>query len=377
MKKIRYRRRRGNILVLTAFLLTVMMALLAFTVDLGVLATARNELQRTADSAALAGCWELIDSGQLSGEDNNLVLGNNARDSASQFANLNRVLGGSPSLGTSDVTVGYLNDPTNNFEPISSPAGIRPNVVQVRVQRSAAMNGNIPLFFARIIGMDSIAAEAQATAAVVGSFNGFHTPSDGSSLEILPFALDEVTWNNLLAGVASDNYKYNAETGGVTVGCDGIKEVNLYPQGTGSPGNRGTVDIGSCNNSTSDIARQIVSGISAEDFEHHGGSLEFNSSGELYLNGDTGISAGVKDELASIIGDTRIIPIFRSVAGPGNNAQYTIVKFAGVRIMNVKLTGSMSGKNVMIQPANVIAKGGIRGEVSRTNYVFSPVWLVR
>ena len=70
-----------------------------------------------------------------------------------------------------------------------------------------------------------------------------------------------------------------------------------------------------------------------------GGSLQFNASGVLHLNGDTGISAGVKDELASIIGQPRIIPIFSSVVGPGNNADYTIVKFVGVRILAVKLTG--------------------------------------
>ena len=377
MKRMRTRRRRGNILVLTAVLMTFMMAMLALAVDAGVLATARNELQRSADSAALAGCWELIDDSQLSGSVNAAIVGENARSKAGTFAGHNRIMGSVPSLASSDVTIGYLNDPGNNLEPISSPVGIMPNVVQVRVQRSAAMNGNVPLFFAKALGMDSIAAEAQATAAVVSSFNGFQTPGDGSNLGILPFALDETTWNALLAGNANDNYEFDPDTGVVTAGSDGVKEVNLYPQGTGSPGNRGTVDIGSCNNSTNDIARQITDGISPADLDHHGGSLEFDRNGEISLNGDTGISAGVKDELASIIGETRIIPIFRSVAGPGNNAQYTIVKFAGIRIMNVKLTGSMSGKNVMIQPANVVAKGGIRGSVSRTNYVYSPVWLIR
>jgi len=47
----------------------------------------------------------------------------------------------------------------------------------------------------------------------------------------------------------------------------------------------------------------------------------------------------VKDELASIVGKPRIIPIFDSVSGPGNNASYEIVAFAVVRIMDVKLTG--------------------------------------
>ena len=110
----------------------------------------------------------------------------------------------------------------------------------------------------------------------------------------------------------SDAYHWNPESKTVSVGADGFKEVNLFPQGTGSPGNRGTVDIGSSNNSTAAIAQQILYGISPADLAFHGGKLEFDSNGQLFLNGDTGISAGVKDELASIIGKPRIIPIFSS-----------------------------------------------------------------
>jgi hypothetical protein len=245
------------------------------------------------------------------------------------------------------------------------------------VQRTSAQNGEIPLFFARALGVEKATTEADATAALISGFRGFTAPADGSNLDILPFALDEQTWNNLPAQ-GSDNYSYIASSKTVGSGGDGIREVNLFPQGTGSPGNRGTVDIGSNNNSTADIARQILYGISASDLAHHGGSLEFDSNGELHLNGDTGISAGVKDELTSIIGKPRIIPIFRTVVGPGNNADYTIVKFVGIRIVAVKLTGSMASKYVMIQPCNVISKGGIyEPSATGTQYIYSPVWLVR
>ena len=69
--------------------------------------------------------------------------------------------------------------------------------------------------------------------------------------------------------------------------------------------------------------------------------------------GDTGISAGVKDELASIIGQTRIIPVFSSVSGNGNNATYVIVRWVGVRVMAVKLTGvyATAGAKAAIEAA--------------------------
>jgi hypothetical protein len=341
------------------------------------LCTVRNDLQRTADAAAIAAAWELADKDGYAATQTAANLGTNARSKAVQFAALNLVTNQSPGLASDDVTVGYMANPANPADPlVPTPAGMLPNAVAVRVQRSSTQNGQIPLFFARALGMSEASGYAQATAALVSTFAGFEAPADGSNLDLLPFALDEETWNALAVN-GTDSYCYNPSTKTVTAGCDGIKEVNLYPQGTGSPGNRGTVDIGGSNNSTADIARQILYGVSPADLAFHGGSLTF-TNGVLHLNGDTGISAGVKDELAAIIGKPRIIPIFRTVVGPGNNADYSIVKFVGIRILAVKLTGSMSTKHVTIQPANIVAKGGIyESGATGTQYVFSPVWLVR
>ncbi len=64
------------------------------------------------------------------------------------------------------------------------------------------------------------------------------------------------------------------------------------------------------------------------------------------------------------------------MSGPGNNAKYTIVKFAGVRIVYVKLTGAMNQKKVLIQPAYAVDKTAIAGGGS-SKYVFQPPYLVR
>ncbi len=54
------------------------------------------------------------------------------------------------------------------------------------------------------------------------------------------------------------------------------------------------------------------------------------------------------------------------------------MKFAGVRIMEVKLTGKMSSKRLIIQPCNVIAHGVIPSTVEgRGEYIFTPVRLIR
>jgi uncharacterized membrane protein len=363
-----------------------MAALIAFAVDVGYLQVARTQLQQSADAAALAATEELIDNEALGAVPDLSDETASARSLAVQYAAANQICSAAPTIDPNaanstagDVVIGYLQDPSDPAQSMNFSDPDRANAVQVRVRRTANSNGEVHLFFARIFGNQSQAVTATATAAILKNFGGFKAPADGSNLGILPFALDEDTWYDMLAGGGSDIWSWDETNQVISSGTDHIREVNLYPQGTGSPGNRGTVDIGSSNNSTSDIARQIVHGVNSADLSHlPGGKLALDSDGVLYLNGDTGISAGVKDELASIKGQPRVIPIFRSVTGPGNNAQYEIVLFVGVRVLDVKLTGAMSGKRVIVQPAHVKMEGGIPGGDDQTSYfVHSPVWIVR
>ena len=83
-----------------------------------------------------------------------------------------------------------------------------------------------------------------------------------------------------------DSYSYNATTGVVADGTDGILELNLYPGGGAGqlpPGNFGTVDIGSPNNSTADLTRQILYGISEDDLAYFGGTFELGVDGTIQI----------------------------------------------------------------------------------------------
>jgi Flp pilus assembly protein TadG len=375
-------KRRGATLALAAFLFAVLAGMLAFGIDVGYATASRSELQRTADSAALAGGWQLLDGivarQTLSGVQT--AVGN----TASTYAGNNPLGGRATQLAVSgeqrDVTVGKFDWNSSTWSgSVSNLADA--NAVRVRIRRNASMNGRVPLFFGPIFGREAIDMEIDAVAAMTSRIGGFDLTNTGSqNIMLLPFALDKQTWDAMMAGSASDNYSFSNNQ--VRSGKDQILEVNLYPQGTGSPGNRGTVDIGGQNNSTADIARQIVQGISAADFQAlkaSGRSLTFNSQGALYLQGDTGISAGIKDELASIIGKVRCIPIFEGVPpGNGNNAEYKIVGFEGVRILFVRLTGPMNQKQVIVQPAPMVTRGVVPSSTARvSSFVYSPVVLVQ
>ncbi|HVX62329.1 MAG TPA: pilus assembly protein TadG-related protein [Pirellulales bacterium] len=387
--------RAGNVTVLSTLLMVVFMGMAAFAVDLGYLNNSKAELQRTADAAALAAAWNLVYKGQP-GTPIDLTSGiANARADAGAYASRNPVCSSAPAIGQSgDVVIGYMADPRQPGASMSFANQNQFNAVQVTVNRNATENGKVPYFFAKIFGLTGQATSAQATAALINNVGGFQVPSGASgsyNLPILPFAEDSLTIGYLMSGAytassggavgLTDDWSWNTSTGKVEAGSDGILEFNLFPQGTGSPGNRGTVNIGVTNNSTATVVQQILNGISAADLSFYpGGQLTFNSDGVLILPGNPGISAGFKSALASIIGQTRLIPVFSQVAGNGNNADFTIVQWFGIRVMDVNLTGSMRTKHLTVQPANVFVKQGIVPSTSgtQTSYaVYSPVWLVK
>lgn len=375
------RRRRGAAIILAAFLMGVLVSMLALSIDIGYIAASKAEARRTADAAALAGAWQLVDTATQNG--NTCALLEGVNDAAKNMASLNLVCNSAPSLSIegqeTDVSIGYLSS-LESSATLNTDSNSPYRAVRVRIRKNEASNGQVPLFFARFFGQNGRDMIVESMAATAMQIKGFNSPVFGAAdLNLLPFALDDQTWIALFNGGGTDNYKFTSSNSSISSGTDGIKEVNLYPQGTGSPGNRGTVDIGNCNNSTADLSRQITGGISSQDLYDLGKPLVLDGNGTMTLNGDTGISAGVKDELASIIGQTRIIPVFSSVTGNGNNATYNIVRWVGVRIMAVKLTGSMSSKYLIVQPTSVMARNVVVGDSTRvwSDSIYSPVVLVK
>ena len=367
--------RRGSASALGVVMIGVMAVILGMTVDLGYIHVSQSELKRTSDAAALAACWELFDAKVAGVSDENAAA--QVTQSANAFSSMNRVARSAPQLSgqSDDIQLGHFDAATNQFT-MDSSADI--NAVRVSIHRQHGTNGEVPLFFGTVLGRQSQPMSSTSTAALIHNISGFYTPpTQSETIDLLPFALDEITWHAVVAGQTEDAFSWQDDR--LTSAPNGKHECNLYPQGTGSPGNCGTVDIGSSNNSTKDIARQILSGISRDDLLIMSDDFEFNSDDELFLNGDTGISAGVKDELQSIVGQTRIIPVFREVTGNGNNASYKIVKFVGVRILEVKLTGRMNQKRLIVEPAPIVARHARINLASQSSsdFVYTPVMLVK
>jgi hypothetical protein len=376
-------KRRGAVAVLTVVSSAALIGFAALAIDIGMLIDVRAELQRTADASALAGAAKLLDPARLkstAGATDQIYA---ARLEAQRVAALNTVCSVGPTVNAADILVGYLSNPSDLREALSYSDPTLFNTTQVRVRRDSSANGPIDLWFAQIFGYKTVDLSASAAATVKDGAVGYRATARTGNAGLLPLALHVDAWRALLArtGVVGDNYTFDPNTRTISQGADGIPELNLYPgSGTGQlpPGNFGTVNIGPSNNSTSHLSSQIRYGVTPEDLSYYGGELKLGPDGTLLLNGDTGLSAAIKDDLEAIKGTPRSIPLFRQVTGNGNNAMYTIVGFAGIRIMNVKLTGAMQSKHVIIEPAFVMDDSVITTAGEGTSYfVYEPPRLVR
>ncbi|MGW8257242.1 MAG: TadG family pilus assembly protein [Thermoguttaceae bacterium] len=177
-KKMAYNR-RAAVLVLSAVLMVALFAFVAFAIDLGYLVLSRTELQNAADAAALAACAYIpMDVDQ-------------ATNAAETFANSAKVAGKNVENQSVNVEYGTWDLAYRRFT-----AGTPGNAVRVTVERTGAKGGQIPLFFARIFGMQGQNISAHAVAMtnprdiafvvdLSGSMNDDTDPDYGSSTDEL------------------------------------------------------------------------------------------------------------------------------------------------------------------------------------------------
>lgn len=165
--------RRGIVVILTAFLLTVLFAFVALSVDTGRVSLTETRMQNAVDAAALAASQEISAAVYAAGQgqgsahiDANSVAISQARAMAAQVAQANGVYVDP----ANDVKFGRrnYNAATGQWSIVwnSSPF----SVVQVTARRTGsdttAPDGKFPLAFGWAVGKESVPIEASATAYV-------------------------------------------------------------------------------------------------------------------------------------------------------------------------------------------------------------------
>ncbi len=141
---------RGISLIMVAVGMFVLLGVSALAIDLAMLYVTRNEAQRAADAAALAGAQGFVASGYTSGFATQAAAQALATQRAQSIGAQNTVGGLPANIQGSDLTFDF-----------SVPENPRITVV---VQRSAARLNAMPTFFARAFGVLSADIAAKATA---------------------------------------------------------------------------------------------------------------------------------------------------------------------------------------------------------------------
>ncbi len=238
-----YRRHNecGQTIAIVAVSMVSFLAMAALAIDLTTLYVARGEIQRAADSAALAGAKAFVDSGVTSNPGNaglQAVAQQLANSYVAGAVLQNNVSGSSPQL---------VSPPTLDFSLQGNPR------ITVNLQKTS-----LPVFFARIFGTTAASVSATATAEAYnpafsqsnsGSYipsapkcvkpflvpNAYADPSNPNNPSPPPF-VDENTWQ------VNQSQQFLGKPIVLSSGCkngNGQKGCFLPPPGNPKPPNAG------------------------------------------------------------------------------------------------------------------------------------------
>jgi Flp pilus assembly protein TadG len=341
----------------------VILGMGALVIDVGKLYVARSELQRAADSAALAGTSAYLDNAGLL---QSLTLGELARERAQTYSLANWTYGVPTVLDTGDIVVGTL-DLTDPDGTLDTSGTQRFNAVQVLVRRTAdSSNGAIGYSFARIFGHADGGVVAAATAAYDDRFSGFRQTPHGP---MIPFTIHEDIYEDLLVN-GPDEYSWDKVEKQVEYTPDEVREIRLFPYRAklhggdeDGAGNFGILNIGTGNQGDAAIEVQIREGVAPSDLETEIGTstLTFVGSGgqpvTYDITGSPGLKAGMEGAMASRVGDVVGFFLHDLVTLTGSNAVFRIVDVRFGRVMYVDLNGNPNDKCLVIQPVAYTGQG--------------------
>jgi len=318
--RIKHRRQDedGAVVVLAAIFIVVVMGFAALAIDIGMITTARAELQNVADAGAYAGVSQLLEE-DYSG----------AVQQATAFASQNRCMGQLMALDSGDVELGDYDLDSGAFTP--DPSG--GNAIRVTARRSqGSAQGPLALSFMGVLGPSAVDIEATAIAAVDNRVTGFNGAVVGI---MMPFTVNEsVVGNPPTVGLtfslypnqtsssteASGSEQGNGNGGG---GMGGSQEA---------PGNFGLIDLNDSNPSTNVLRTWIEDG--------YRGQIEIPESGAWEIGGVPGLRNTLRSSVEQRIGEPVVVLVHNAVAGQGSNAVYTIVSLLAIEIQSVEGNGS-------------------------------------
>ena len=362
----RRHQRRAITAVLVLVMVPMLLAVAALTIDVGAMFNARADLQDAADAAAMAGASAYVGDTMMKVRMGASMGGNrtsalaevlfSAGVRSAMCSYMTSTLGAYRTvLDPEDLVTGWI-DVTSGTSPIQpNPLPENHNAVEVTLKRTReGANGPVNLFFAPIFNRLYGEVTATATAVFDDRVGGFDV-SKGPGV-LMPLTIDEDEYEDQLV-TGGDDYEYDPDWDSVSPGSDGIKEINLYPDKM-APGNFGLLNIGTPNQGEPALADQIENGVSPEDMEAEIGTsvvtfYDADGNAVTYdITGDPGIKVSLEPSVEVRKGDLVAFLLHDQVTEGGANTVYRIARICFGRVMDVKLTGSPSGRGIWIQPTS-------------------------
>ncbi|WP_198343700.1 TadG family pilus assembly protein [Burkholderia ubonensis] len=188
------KKQEGAVAITVALCMVILLGIAALAIDIGNLLIARNELQNSADAAAMAGAGCLIRRTACSNTSASQPDWPTADATASAFstsATTNQVQG--TSVQASTVATGYWNTTGTPYGLESLPFTPGANdlpAVQVTIRKDGSnANGAVPIFLGRIFGARILKASAVATAVL-------STPGSVGPGGLFPLAISQCMYTN-------------------------------------------------------------------------------------------------------------------------------------------------------------------------------------
>jgi Flp pilus assembly protein TadG len=356
-------RRPGVIAPMTAIFSVFLLGMVAFAVDISYIVLSQSELQNAADSAALAGAQQLMTNFTTYSLPNQTVATQtlliasamtSAKASAITYAAANAA--GSVSsltLLASDIDIGYT-DASGKYTTYAV-GNAYPNTVKVMIRRDSTANQPLSLFFAPVLGTNSITLSASAASTLyTGTVNSFKTGSS-TNVFMLPMTYDVNYWTNFAATGKDPD-------GNLTLAANGSAELQIYPSSIAAPGNFGELSLNDSHNGASTTASWVSGGVSSTDIQSLVSAnllpLSSHSATAWDWQGNPGFKASNVMDVNAQVGKTFWLPLFKpyttspylGATGQGSNTFYNIVAFVPVQIM----PATSSNGQIVVQPATMV-----------------------
>ena len=361
-----------------AFAMLVVGLAIALVVDRLWLDAARVELTAAAEAAALAAAGRVADDALLKPDADLQPVLEAARQKAVEVAAGNQAAGSPVTLNPAeegDIRFGRLIRDGKTGKPLFLETESRPTSVVVFAERTHGRGNPVALFFRQLTGQTAgnliVSAEATIDNRIAGvrPYQGANTPAIPLALldkHLDPKRLD--TWTLQIDGRAgSDDFGFDAATGEVTPGGDGIPEMLIY----GAPQQAKEEDVQKANCHLADIgtglqpdavARQFDEGWSHEDLADFGDELR-TDEGPQSLDSNAILTDAETTSLEGLVGQARICLLYANPRSVGSTGECKIeaTRLVAVRILNVR-PATKKSVEILVQPAVVTTRTALLSE---------------